>query len=126
MSLISFTTCSLNKKVVGDWEFEELKSSEKVPEVLKDKHDAMLQDVVMKSYMKFFEDKSYEIKLNDAITKGNWESDKKTKTLITKEIESDNSDVLTINELTSDKMVLSFTEADGDTITISLIRVLTE
>ena len=119
-------SCGANKKIIGEWHFDKLKTSENVPTVLKTKHETMLKEVAKISYMKFYPKHLYETKLNNSVTKGNWEYDKKKMVIITRQEKLDGYDELILKELTEDKMVLSFIEPDGDTITIFLSKVIKE
>jgi uncharacterized membrane protein len=89
---------------------------------LKAKHEAMLKEVAKASYMNFYKDMQYEICLNNKITKGTWNFDKKTKLITTKQTGLEKEDKLHISELESDKIKLYFIEPGGDTITIRLIK----
>ena len=64
--------------------------------------------------------------INEDVTNGTWKVHEKSNSLITFEKSNNKADSLNIKELSSDKMVLSFLESDGDTITMYLKKFITE
>ncbi len=134
-TLISFVllifvsgACSVMKKtqssLAGTWTFVDVKIKKASDETTKESSD-ITKELIKDSYMKFLDEKNVEMKISSDKTLGKWSvsNDGKKINIVTKN--GKEAETFDIIELTSEKLVLSYSaknSVDGTIVVMSFKR----